>query len=219
MPSKLELLASRLRVLYLHGFASSPFSRKARYLQDRFVELGIPFSAPDLAEGDFFGLTISKQLRLIGDLAGGAAPLVIIGSSLGGYLAALHAATRGGVEHLILLAPAFDFHRLWMERLGPDEVRRWQASGKLSVFHYGQGGQADLSYEFLSDAEGYPGYPNCQVSSLIFHGTQDDLVPIANSQKFTADHPEAQLVRLDSGHELTDVLEPIWQGTRGFLSL
>jgi dipeptidyl aminopeptidase/acylaminoacyl peptidase len=85
----------------------------------------------------------------------------------------------------------------------------------LSVFHYGTGGEADLSYEFLKDAEKYPPYPECEVPTLIFHGTQDDLVPVANSAHFVAAHTKSRLVRLNSGHELTDVLDEIWTSIQG----
>src|SRR4051812_38300970 len=113
------MLASGLSVVYLHGFASSPQSRKARFLQDRFAELGIRFEAPDLAEGNFFHLTISRQLELVRKAAEGAGRLAIVGSSLGGYLATRYAAEHRNIEQLILLAPAFGFHDLWVERLGP----------------------------------------------------------------------------------------------------
>ncbi|MFL6448445.1 MAG: YqiA/YcfP family alpha/beta fold hydrolase [Bryobacteraceae bacterium] len=213
------MLIPGLSVLYLHGFASSPLSRKARFLGERFVELGIRFDAPDLAAEDFFHLTISKQLEVVRAMAAGAGPLMIVGSSLGGYLAALYATEHREIEQLVLLAPAFGFHDLWVERLGPEELADWQRSGKLSVFHYGTGGQADLSYEFLRDAEKYPAYPDSRVPTLIFHGTHDDLVPVANSAWFAEEHSEARLITLNSGHELTDVLDDIWTGIKAlFLS-
>jgi uncharacterized protein len=212
------MLNPALSVLYLHGFASSPLSRKARFLEERFAARGIPFHAPDLAAGDFFHLTISKQLEVVRASAAKAERLMIVGSSLGGYLAALYAAEHGEVEQLVLLAPAFGFHDLWVERLGPDELRQWRESGRLSVFHYGEGGQADLSYEFLTDAERYPAYPDCRVPALIFHGTHDELVPLANSARFVQQHRAARLVEVNSGHELTDVLEDIWTGIESCLT-
>jgi uncharacterized protein len=211
------MLNPGLTILYLHGFASSPLSRKARFLEERLAARGIRFSAPDLASGDFFHLTISKQLEVVRASAAGAERLVIIGSSMGGYLAALYAAEHNKVEQLVLLAPAFGFHDLWVERLGPDQIRNWRESGRLSVFHYGEGREVDLSYQFLADAEKYPLYPDCRVPALIFHGTHDDLVPLANSAQFVQQHPEVRLVELNSGHELTDVLEEIWTGLESCL--
>jgi pimeloyl-ACP methyl ester carboxylesterase len=211
------MLTPGFSVLYLHGFASSPLSRKARFLEERFREKGIRFEAPDLAEGDFYHLTISKQLGIIGKAARSAGPIILVGSSLGGYLASLYAAEHKDVNQLILLAPAFGFHDLWVNRLGPEELHQWQESGKLPVFHYGLGAEADLSYDFLEDAKKHPPYPNSRVPTLIFHGTHDELVPLANSIRFVEEHSEARLVEMDSGHELTNVLDEIWAGIQGVL--
>ncbi len=175
------------------------------------------FDAPDLEAGDFFHLTISKQFEVVREVAQGAGPLMIIGSSLGGYLAALYAAEHKEIKQVVLLAPAFGFHDLWVERLGPEEIERWRETGNLSVFHYGTGGEADLSYGFLEDAAKYPLYPDCQAPTLIFHGTHDDLVPLGNSARFVSEHKQARLVQVDSGHELTDVLDEIWNGIQGLL--
>src|ERR1700678_4151148 len=98
-----------MRVVYLHGFASGPQSGKARFFAERFGARGVPFVAPRLDEGDFEGLTISGQLKVV-EKAVGEGPVVLMGSSLGGYLAALYAARhREAVEKLVLLAPAFQF--------------------------------------------------------------------------------------------------------------
>ena len=79
------------RFVYLHGFASGPSSQKARFFRDRFAELGIGLEVPDLAEGKFEQLTISGQLAVMERVARDE-PASFIGSSMGGYLAALYAA-------------------------------------------------------------------------------------------------------------------------------
>ena len=77
-------------MVYLHGFASGPGSTKARFFHARFAELGVALDVPDLAP-DFTHTTMSGQLAAVdGILARG--PAVLLGSSLGGYLAALAAA-------------------------------------------------------------------------------------------------------------------------------
>src|SRR5271169_4437624 len=97
------------RFVYLHGFASSPSSRKARFFAERFRELGIGLEIPDLAQGNFRNLTLTAQLNLIAQVSRDE-PVSLIGSSMGGYLAALYAARHpGNVEKLVLLAPAFSF--------------------------------------------------------------------------------------------------------------
>lgn len=51
--------------IYLHGFASSPESTKAKYFRDRFSCLGIDLKTPDLNQNDFSGLSLTRQLHQI----------------------------------------------------------------------------------------------------------------------------------------------------------
>ena len=118
-------------VLYLHGFASSPKSSKARYFHDRFTELGHPVEILDLAGGDFEHLTVSGQLRTIERAAAGRG-VTLIGSSLGGYLAALYAARHPEVDRLVLMAPAFRFPVHWPATLGTQRMEEWARSRKLT---------------------------------------------------------------------------------------
>ena len=79
------------RIVYLHGFASGPGSKKARFFGERFDARGVPFSVPDLAAGRFAHLTLSGQLEVI-SRAVDSRNVCLMGSSMGGYLAALFAA-------------------------------------------------------------------------------------------------------------------------------
>ncbi|MFL6463339.1 MAG: alpha/beta hydrolase [Bryobacteraceae bacterium] len=205
-----------LRVLYLHGFASGPKSRKASFFVDQLSKLNIPVQVPDLSEGDFEHLTITGQLRVI-DRIIGHEPVILIGSSLGGYLAALCAAKYKQVTKIVLLAPAFRFHDLWVKQLGAEGMRRWQTGGSLSVFHYADGHERAIGYQFIEDARQYSPFPDFQQPALIFHGNQDGTVPVDSSVDFVQTHPNAELVRINSGHELTDALDAIWQKTQPFL--
>ena len=54
-----------MRVVYLHGFASSPQSTKARFFAEKFARAGIPFAAPALDAGDFQNLTVSAQMQIV----------------------------------------------------------------------------------------------------------------------------------------------------------
>jgi pimeloyl-ACP methyl ester carboxylesterase len=215
------LLAERSRVLYLHGFASSPRSRKALFFADKLAALGFPVEIPDLAEGDFLHLTISSQLRVVERAAHAQSAarerLILIGSSLGGYLAALYAAAHPEVDRLILLAPAFCFHQRWTEELGPDRLRLWREKGNIPVFHYGEERNMLLGYQLMEDASRFAAFPNFSQPCLIFHGTQDPLLPLSQSAAFAATHANVRLIELQSGHELTDVLDDMWLECSKFL--
>jgi uncharacterized protein len=206
------------RVVYLHGFASGPGSRKARYFRDLLTPRGFDVEIPDLAEGRFSELTITGQLDVVAR-ACREKSVVLIGSSLGGYLAALYAARHPAVERVVLLAPAFSFATHWAETLGDERMKEWQATGRLSVFHYAENAQRDLGWRFMVDARQYEETPDFRQPGLIFHGSKDEVVPVAFSERFAREHENARLRVLDSGHELTDVLETMGAETSRFLDI
>ncbi|MDQ2776404.1 MAG: alpha/beta fold hydrolase [Acidobacteriota bacterium] len=210
------MLPERLRVLYLHGFASSPHSRKARFFVERLEKLGFQVDIPDLAEGNFKNLTISGQLRLLDRLAQNER-VILIGSSLGGYVASLYAARHPEVEKLILLAPAFRFSELWTSQLAPEQLATWKANGSVNVYHYGDGRTMPIGYQLIEDATQFEPWPDVRQPVLIFHGNRDASVPVQYSIEFAESHKNTKLVRVESGHELTDVLDGIWDHSEKFL--
>ena len=209
-------MTSPAGVVYLHGFASGPSSKKARFFGERFAARGIRFTVPDLAAGDFGNLTLTGQLGVIeATVAGG--PVCLMGSSMGGYLAALYAAARPSeVEKLVLMAPAFDFAARWRERLNPAEFAAWERTGRLSVFHYGEGRAAEVGFALFTDALRHEPFPAVTQPTLIFHGRHDEVVPPGLSERFTADKPQARLRLFDSDHELVNVTEEMWEDTWAF---
>jgi len=217
------MLSAHLRVFYLHGFASSSTSRKAQFFRRQLASLGIELGIPDLSEDNFQALTISGQLKVIERETAQAAArgerVVLIGSSLGGYLAALHAACHPAVDRLILLAPAFNFYQLWTTELGTERLALWKENGSIPIFHYGEGRELPLGFQLMEDAERYEPFPVFPQPALLFHGTRDPLVPVSYSANYAKAHENVHLCELDSGHELTDVLEEIWLQTKPFLAL
>jgi hypothetical protein len=212
-----------MRVVYLHGFASSPQSSKAQFFGKKFSEAGVAFEAPELDRGDFENLTVTGQLQAIDEAVSRSAAqdkVVLMGSSLGGYLAALYAGTHPEtVDRLVLMAPAFEFLERWRTRLSPDDLAEWQRQGWAPIFHYGSKSQRRLGHQFLDDGAQYPSVPDFSQSALILHGIGDLVVPYRTSSDFAATHPAVRLVLLNSGHELTDVLDDLWRETAAFLQI
>jgi hypothetical protein len=194
------------RVLYLHGFASGVGSSKAQYFRERLEAMGARVEIPDLAAGDFEGLTISGQLAVVEHAAGGE-PVVVMGSSMGGYLAALYASRHPEVEKLVLMAPAFGFARRWPESFGEAKMKAWRETGYMNVFHFGERGIRRVGIGLLEDAARYPDYPDFRQPGLIFHGTADDVVRARWSEEFAAGHPNVKLYLMDSDHQLLNVLD------------
>jgi pimeloyl-ACP methyl ester carboxylesterase len=193
-------------ILYLHGFASGPSSSKARFFREGLERAGARVTVPDLADGDFEHLTISRQLEVIARAAPSGA-VSLIGSSLGGYLAALYAARHREVERLVLLAPAFEFARRWPERLGEAQMRQWRDTGAMEVYHYALRRNCRLSYDLMADAAQYEDRPAFRQPALIFHGANDDVVRVRYSEAFAEGRENVRLEVLDAGHDLLNVLE------------
>lgn len=204
------------RIIYLHGFASGPSSQKARFFAGRFAQLGIGLEVPDLAEGKFHSLSITGQLHVMERVARDE-PVSLIGSSMGGYLAALYAARHPEVDKLVLLAPAFSFLTRWAQELGESKMEEWKRSGVLRVFHYGEGREMELGYQLIEDGREYEDYPKFPQPTLIFQGKHDTVVPPAYSITFSQQHPQTTLRLLESDHQLLNVLDDLWTETEAFL--
>jgi uncharacterized protein len=206
-----------MRIVYLHGFASSPQSGKAQFFAGKFRELNVPFVAPALDGGNFETLTITGQLEVV-DQAVAGERVVMMGSSLGGYLAALYAARHpDAVEKLVLLAPAFQFPTRWRARYSDQELERWKARGTTPFFHYGFKEERGLGYQIVEDALKYEDEPAFRQPALVLHGSRDEVVPVELSKVFAERHNNVSLRVLHSGHELTDVLDELWRETALFL--
>lgn len=209
-----------MRIVYLHGFASGPQSTKARFFAEKFAQAGIPFEAPALDAGDFQNLTVSAQMQIVDAAASTGERPVLMGSSLGGYLAALYASKHPrSVDRLILLAPAFRFLERWRARLSANELDQWKQQGWAPIYHYGSKTEQRLGYQFLEDATKFDATPDFQQRALILHGTQDPTVPYQGSYDFALEHARTRLVSFHSGHELTDVLDHLWRETASFLEI
>lgn len=207
-----------MRFIYLHGFASSPESTKAISLRDRFAIRNIPLEIPDLNQGDFSHLTITRQLNYIKTaFLSDETPVTLIGSSLGGLTSAWLGQQNPQVQRLVLLAPAFGFLSHWLPQLDEQELREWQSSGYRLVYHYGEKRSLPLHYQFVDDARQYPEDQLVRpIPTLILHGKQDDVIPISASRNYANILPWVQLIELESDHALTDVMPQIWEAIQEF---
>jgi len=209
----------RAVILYLHGFASGPSSAKGRALEARFAALGVPFHRADLTPGDQ-GFERSTPLTMLAEaerLVARHRPSVLMGSSLGGWLSAVLASRDPSIERVVLLAPAFRLQERWRSRVSAEEERRWRAEGLL-VDHHATGTKRRLGWAFMEDAAKLPAYPEVKVPALCIAGRRDEVVPLADVERFVAMTPGARLVALDDGHELVASIDTIFDEARAFLA-
>lgn len=206
-----------MNFIYLHGFASCPESTKAIYLVDKLSTFGLSLQVPNLNQDDFSHLTITRQINQVSKLFESTAPITLIGSSLGGLTAAWLGQKNLQVQRLILLAPAFDFLSHWLLKLGDVQLREWQNTGFISVYHSCEKRNLPLHYKFVEDALQYQEIQLLRpVPTLILHGKHDQVIPIKASQNYASTRSWVKLIELDSDHALVDVMPIIWSEILSF---
>ncbi|MCF8720474.1 YqiA/YcfP family alpha/beta fold hydrolase [Nitrospina gracilis] len=191
--------------IYCHGFASSPGSKKAVAFAQRFQELGKELIVPDLEDGDFRNITLSRQVEKIRSVIDtfSSSRVGIIGSSMGGYLASLVAQSRQEVKGLYLMCPGFHFLKRWKERVGRDHPESEGLPKTIQVYHYRYAREMELSTALFEDARAWDALPLDRALPIrIVHGVHDDTVPVTQSREFAASRPWVTLKELDSDHGL-----------------
>jgi len=207
-------------LLYLHGFASGPGSTKATALAAGLALDGIVPVRLDLTPGPdgFERSTPSSMLAIVEEaMRASPGPHALVGSSLGGWLAALAASRNPSVARLVLLAPAFRLHERWKARLYPGDLERWRREGSVEVHHHATSTPRRIGWAFFEDAARWPPLPEVHVPALCIAGSRDETVPLEDVRAWVERTPGARLEVVDDGHELTASLPRIVASTRSFL--
>ena len=209
-----------MRLLYLHGFASSPLSSKAAFFARKLAARGIQFEAPDLNAPDFSTLTVTRMLEQAGRLIDACRdPVTVIGSSLGGFVAVQAARSYPTlIQRVVLLAPALEIHGDRLSELGDRALDAWQCSDRLDVFHYGYGRTIPVHYELYADAARYDAF-DAQLTQpvQVFQGRQDTAVDPDTVERWAVARPYVELHLLDDDHQLHGSLDYIWKEMDRFL--
>jgi pimeloyl-ACP methyl ester carboxylesterase len=179
---------------------------------------------PDLRRPSFATLTHDAMLAALDELDATQgdrdAPWLLVGSSLGGHLAALWAARHPArVAALLLLCPAFDLPGRWPALRGAEAMARWQREGTL-LHDDDEGRPQPLHWEFFQQAARHDPWPAPVSPAVVVHGRADAVVPLSSSERFVAARPDARrLVVVDDDHDLMssiDVVErelvALWNG-------
>ncbi|MBM4396317.1 MAG: alpha/beta fold hydrolase [Deltaproteobacteria bacterium] len=207
---------------YFHGFASSPDSRKGNRLAREFARLGVPLERPDLNAPSFARLTATAMLGAADAMHAAGDPGArwrVVGSSMGGWLAALWASLHPGrVDRLVLLCPAFDMPGRWPAIVGPGGWERWREAGETPLPDH-RGVPVPVHFALNDDLARWPSVPETGCDTLVIHGSRDETVPVESSRAYAAARPRVRLIEVDDGHLLADSLDLVVRESLAFFGL
>lgn len=193
--------------VFLHGYRSECEGSKSIALAQHAECRGYSWVRFDLSghgrsDGDFTEFTITNALRdtlaVLEALA--PRPVVLVGSSLGGWLSVL-AAQRvpQQVRAMLLIAPAFNFVQNFLADLPAEDLRQWAHQGLRHFSDPYRTTTYALSYEIVRKIDRYdvlsaPVRLECPLT--ILHGDQDEILPLANTLSF-AERTQAPALRVE----------------------
>ncbi|MBL9076173.1 MAG: alpha/beta fold hydrolase [Planctomycetes bacterium] len=197
--------------LYLHGLGSVRTGTKSESLLAHALGRGRAFLRYDQrghgeSTGRLGDVTIGELIDDLTRVLAHTGPRRVVGSSLGGLVAAFAAARRPDlVPALCLIAPALGFLRNLPQRLDA-EGRLWTSEGISFVV-----AERVLADARTLDETRLP--ERLSMPTLIVHGSDDPVVPAVVGQRLFAaiPHPRKQLWLVPAGdHRLADVADRIW---------
>jgi pimeloyl-ACP methyl ester carboxylesterase len=215
------LPTGEVRYLYLHGFLSGPESIKGKYFAEQMESLGISLVRLDLKGEHPEEMTLTSQLKILEEeIARISGTVVLLGSSLGAYLALLAAERHRNVRRLVLIAPAFEFPVRFFRLLSEEQLRQWEQKGELPFFFYSLNREHPLKYDFVRDLEHYRTVRfGRQLPVQIFHGVRDEVVPYQLSVEYLESHPMTDLILLNTDHGMLDKMDVMWEYMKQFLGI
>lgn len=175
-------------VVWLGGFRSDMTGTKAEHLADwaqsagrdylRFDYSGHGASSGDFAEGTI-GRWRGEAMAVIDELTEG--PLILVGSSMGGWIACLVALARHQrVKGMVLVAPAADFTEQLIEPSLTEEAREALARDGQWMRPSAYGEPYPITQKLLKDGRMWsilPGPLDIPVPVRILQGQRDTEVP------------------------------------------
>lgn len=219
--------------VFLHGLGSDRKGEKALRFRDHLSARGLAFLALDFtghgdSGGDCHGLSLTRNLEDIGRAVSflreeaPAAPLFLMGSSMGGIAALWYASFNSdSVRRVFAIAPAFSMAARFAASLSAAARRDWADRGFLPVSI----GDRDLEigWGMVTDEDAYPMErlaSDLLTPSLLIHGDEDAVVPPELSRDFAGSCPAADLVEIEGGdHRLGDrrdlLFEIMWTAVSG----
>jgi len=222
----------RHAAVFIHGLGSNRRGDKSLHFARRFPELGWGYLALDLrghgeSGGTMRELTLTRCLEDVAAalawLPAGVRPSLLIGSSMGGAVAAWHRLLHPEAGTLTaLIAPSFSFPRGWAAALSEQERESWRLAGTWRVRN--EWLDLELGWILMEDAARYDPARlarDWKSPALILHGMNDAAVDWRASLKFVEEcpHERLRLLLLKGGdHRLTAEKDYLFEAIQDWMA-
>jgi MFS family permease len=132
-------------------------------------------------------------------------PIIILGSSMGGFVSLNSINYSTMVKKLILNCPAVKMHECIEINNEKTEFANWKQKGIANIFN------VPMTYDFYEDAlklNALNVIPKINIPILWFHGTDDEVVPISQAREAKLLNPKINLIEVIGGrHRFGDKME------------
>ena len=133
-------------------------------------------------------------------------PIVLIGSSLGGFVTLNAGRYSGSIKGIILNCAPIKAHICLETQIAPETVEGWKTKGVATW------GGVPYPYQFYLDAKSLNATAvlyELKMPILWFHGTDDMTVPISQPHEAKSIKPDIDLIEIQGGgHRFDDKISP-----------
>ena len=183
------------QILFITGFLSKRWGNKSKALAQWCEEKGWGFCCYDVrgfgeSEGIFTDYTLSDWMadaRVVLGLIKNGPPIIIVGNSLGGWIAWLMAQEFPAVEKLVLIAPAFNMMGMRAKSIDPERQHDWHTAGWMPWDDEPAHRDYPLAWKWVEESEAYwkTSFDRLRpVKTTILHGLQDTVILPSGSREF-----------------------------------
>jgi alpha-beta hydrolase superfamily lysophospholipase len=133
-------------------------------------------------------------------------PIIILGSSMGGFVSLNSVNYSSVVKKLILNCPAVKMHECIEINNDKTEFLNWKQKNVANIFN------VPMTYDFYEDAlklNALNIISTITIPVLWFHGSEDEVVPISQAREAKLLNPKIKLIEIVGGrHRFGDKMKP-----------